>query len=138
MKDLISQVFTGLDAPEYNPLICQMIEKESISWVELQSRLLNYEMRLKQLNSTTAILSLGRPSINFSNTRSNKNYQNLLSNQPTKKEDETTTSIDEAAITREVEEEMAETLDQFVKYAVKLGILLLVVTTITIIATWEP
>lgn len=59
LEDLVSQILAGLYSLEYNLLVCQITEKESISWVELQSRLLNYEMRLVQLNTTMANLILG-------------------------------------------------------------------------------
>lgn len=66
LEDLTSQVLAGLDSSEYNQLVCQITEKESISWVELQSQLLNYKRRLEQLNLTTATLNFGRPSMHFS------------------------------------------------------------------------
>ena len=51
LDDLVSQVLTGLDSAKYNPLVCQIAEKENISWIELQSRLLSYKKRLEQLNT---------------------------------------------------------------------------------------
>ncbi|KAK0577147.1 hypothetical protein LWI29_028615 [Acer saccharum] len=45
--DLVSQVLAGLDSLEYNPVVCQLNEKEHVSWMELQSTLLSYERRLK-------------------------------------------------------------------------------------------
>ncbi|KAL5543220.1 hypothetical protein UlMin_010930 [Ulmus minor] len=40
LDDLISQTLTGLDSSEYNPVVCQIIENENITWLELQSKLL--------------------------------------------------------------------------------------------------
>ena len=45
--DLVSQVLAGLDSLEYNPIVCQINEKENVSWMELQSKLLSYEKRLE-------------------------------------------------------------------------------------------
>ena len=28
LDDLVSQTFTGLDSPEYNPVVCQIIKKK--------------------------------------------------------------------------------------------------------------
>jgi hypothetical protein len=69
LDDLISQTLTGLDSPDYNPIVCQIIEKENISWLELQSKLLTYEKRLEQLNDGIASINLGQPIANFANTR---------------------------------------------------------------------
>ena len=74
LDDLVSQVLTGLDSVEYNPLVCQIAEKESISWIELQSRLLSYEKRLEQLNAGIATINLGQPMVNYANTRGSNNY----------------------------------------------------------------
>lgn len=76
LEDLTSQVLASLDSSEYNPLICQITEKESVSWVELQSQLLNYERRLEQLNLTTATPNLGRPSPFFSSIKNVRTHQN--------------------------------------------------------------
>ena len=35
LEDLISQVLAGLDSHEYNPVVCQIQERESISRLEL-------------------------------------------------------------------------------------------------------
>ena len=43
LEDLVSQVLTGLDSAEYNPMVCQIIERDDITLLELQSKLLSYE-----------------------------------------------------------------------------------------------
>lgn len=41
LDDLVTQVLVGLDSEEYNPLFYQIVERESINWVELQAKLLD-------------------------------------------------------------------------------------------------
>ncbi|KAK3226645.1 hypothetical protein Dsin_006507 [Dipteronia sinensis] len=78
LSDLITQILSGLDA-EYTPIVVQLSEKESLSWIKLQTTLLTFESRLEQLNTcqtrgidlsqtTThiAINRLGNRSSNFS------------------------------------------------------------------------
>ncbi|KAK0586349.1 hypothetical protein LWI29_005449 [Acer saccharum] len=58
--DLVSQVLAGLDSLEYDPVLCQLNEKEHVSWMELQSTLLSYERRLKQINGGISSLNIGQ------------------------------------------------------------------------------
>ncbi|KAK0589111.1 hypothetical protein LWI29_009809 [Acer saccharum] len=53
IDDLVSQVLFGLDSLEYNPIVCQINERENISWMELQSKLLSYE-RLSPITSPSS------------------------------------------------------------------------------------
>lgn len=64
-----------MDSQEYNPLVCHIAEKDDISWVKLQSKLLNYERRLEQLNVGITTINLGNPAAHYvkSNNPSNKN-----------------------------------------------------------------
>lgn len=73
LEDLVSQVLAGLDSHEYNPVVCQLQEKETVTWLELQGRLLSYERRLEQMNSGIAGINLGLPVANFANRRGGGN-----------------------------------------------------------------
>lgn len=73
-KDFVSQILVGRDSNEYNPIVYQIIEKQEITWVELQVRLLNYEKRLEQINGAAATLSINvghLPTNNSSNRPGN-------------------------------------------------------------------
>ena len=59
MNDLVSQVLLGLDSHEYNHVVCQINEKEEVSWLELQAILLSYEKRLEQMNAGIRSMTLG-------------------------------------------------------------------------------
>lgn len=50
LNDLVTQILSGLDT-EYTPIVVQLCDKESISWIELQTTLLTFESRLEQLNT---------------------------------------------------------------------------------------
>ncbi|TXG47862.1 hypothetical protein EZV62_027156 [Acer yangbiense] len=69
LKDLVSQILNGLDSHEYNPLVCQINEKEDISWIDLQAKLLSYEKRLEQMNAGIASINLGQAAANFVGTK---------------------------------------------------------------------
>lgn len=47
IEDLVSQGLTGLGFTGYNHVVCQITEKESISWLKLQSKLLSYEKKCR-------------------------------------------------------------------------------------------
>src|SRR5262249_14099067 len=74
LDDLVTQTLAGLDSQDYNPLVCQITEKETKSWIELQSKLLSYERRLNQLKSGMENINIGSPSAHF--TRSQNNQRN--------------------------------------------------------------
>ncbi|KAI9178083.1 hypothetical protein LWI28_022537 [Acer negundo] len=76
LDDLVSQVLTGLDSLEYNPVVCQINEKENITRLKLQSKLLSYEKRLEQLNDGITSINLGQPIANFANTKGGSNHAN--------------------------------------------------------------
>lgn len=48
--NLVTQTLVGLDA-EYGPIVVQLAEKTTLSWVELQTSLLTYESRLEHWSS---------------------------------------------------------------------------------------
>jgi len=75
---------TGLHSPKYNPLVCQINEKESIIWLELQAKLLSYEKRLEQLNAGITLINLGQPTANYANSRggSSGNFSNINQSYP--------------------------------------------------------
>ncbi|KAK0583989.1 hypothetical protein LWI29_006080 [Acer saccharum] len=79
--DLVSQVLAGLDSLEYDPVLCQLNEKEHVSWMELQSTLLSYERRLKQINGGISSLNIGQVSANFAANKTNNSQQNKGQNQ---------------------------------------------------------
>nr|QWX09785.1 hydroxymethylglutaryl-CoA synthase [Pistacia terebinthus subsp. palaestina] len=70
LSDLITQILIGLDA-EYTPIVVHLGDKESLSWIELQTTLLTFESRLEQLNTyqngginlsqATAHIAINRP-----------------------------------------------------------------------------
>jgi hypothetical protein len=62
--DLMTQVLARLDS-DYNPIVVQLVDKETLTWVDLQSTLLTYENRLEQLNSFSS-LTLENPVANIS------------------------------------------------------------------------
>ncbi|KAI9187499.1 hypothetical protein LWI28_028847 [Acer negundo] len=76
LPDLITQILSGLDV-EYTPIVVQLSDKESLSWIELQTTLLTFESRLEQLNTcqngginlsqTTAHIAINRPKNRSSN-----------------------------------------------------------------------
>ena len=63
---MVSEVLTVLDSLEYNPMVCQISERESIT---LQYKLLSYEKRLEQLNVGIISINLGQPAANYVNTK---------------------------------------------------------------------
>ncbi|TXG47047.1 hypothetical protein EZV62_026341 [Acer yangbiense] len=69
LEDLVSQILNGLDSHEYNPLVCQINEKEDISWIDLQAKLLSYEKRLEQMNAGISSINLGQATANFVGTK---------------------------------------------------------------------
>ncbi|KAK0581835.1 hypothetical protein LWI29_018538 [Acer saccharum] len=71
LEDLVSQVLDGLDSVEYNPLVCQINEREEISWIDLQAKLLSYEKRLEQINVGLSSINLGQVSANYVGTKNN-------------------------------------------------------------------
>lgn len=81
LYDLFTQILTGLDFQEYYPLVCQIIEKDDISWVKLQSKLMSYKKRLEQLNVGIGTINLGNPTAHYmkSNNYSNKNQNQYYS-----------------------------------------------------------
>ncbi|KAI9185156.1 hypothetical protein LWI28_004799 [Acer negundo] len=76
LLDLITQILSGLDV-EYTPIVVQLSDKESLSWIELQTTLLTFESRLEQLNTcqngginlsqTTAHIAINRSKNRSSN-----------------------------------------------------------------------
>ncbi|KAJ0011021.1 hypothetical protein Pint_34054 [Pistacia integerrima] len=76
LSDLITQILSGLDA-EYTLIVVQLSDKESLSWIELQTTLLTFESRLEQLNTyqsgdinlsqATAHIAINRPENKSSN-----------------------------------------------------------------------
>ena len=52
LTDLVTRTLAGLDT-EYTPIVVILSEKENLSWADLQSKLLTFESRLEQLNTTT-------------------------------------------------------------------------------------
>ncbi|TXG48382.1 hypothetical protein EZV62_027676 [Acer yangbiense] len=69
LEDLVSQVLDGLDSVEYNPLVCQINEREDISWIDLQAKLLSYEKRLEKINAGFSSINLGQVSANYVGTK---------------------------------------------------------------------
>ncbi|KAI9198055.1 hypothetical protein LWI28_009229 [Acer negundo] len=69
LEDLVSQVLDGFDSVEYNPLVCQINEKEEINWIDLQAKLLSYEKRLEQINAGLSLINLGQVSTNNAGTK---------------------------------------------------------------------
>ena len=69
LEDLVTQVLTGLDLLEQNPVVCKIYKKENISWVDLQAILLSYEKRLEQINVGMASMNLGQMTANIYNIR---------------------------------------------------------------------
>lgn len=51
-SDLMIQTFNRLDS-DYNPVVVKLSDQNNLSWVDLQTQLLAFESRLKQLNSFT-------------------------------------------------------------------------------------
>lgn len=51
-SDLVTQILAGLDT-KYTPIFVYLTEKEDISWVVLQLKLLTYEAHLEQIHSNT-------------------------------------------------------------------------------------
>ena len=69
LDDLVSQIITGLDSHEYNPVVCQINERDEISWLELEAKLLSYEKRLEQMNAGIASINLGQVTANYVGTK---------------------------------------------------------------------
>ncbi|KAL5569822.1 hypothetical protein UlMin_026397 [Ulmus minor] len=81
IDDLVSQVLAGLDSLEYNPVVCQINEKEHVTWMELQSILLSYERRLEQITGGVAGISIGQATANFVSAKGPGGYQNKTQHQ---------------------------------------------------------
>lgn len=109
LDDLVTQVLTGLDSADYNPVVCQLVEKEQVTWLELQAKLQSYEKRLEQINFGLSSISLGplnanAATANFATRKNNGgNYQGRQSNQgfnsgsqKCPQEEETSITIEEA------------------------------------------
>lgn len=74
-KDLITQTLAGLDS-DYNPIVVQLSDKHDLSWVDLQSALLTYEIRLEQLTNITNVFNANI----VSHTSANPNWKNQNNN----------------------------------------------------------
>lgn len=73
LSDLFSQVLVGLDS-EYTPVVMTLLDKQELTWIQIQTALLTFENILEQIHSFQN-LSINSASANLAHSAS-KNSSN--------------------------------------------------------------